>query len=205
LIRPGEAIPHDASLVLLPGSKATIADLDTLREAGLHHDLAVHRRRGGRILGICGGYQMLGQRVLDPLGLEGRKESTAGLGLLDVETILTAKKNLTAVTGATLPDRIGLSGYEMHVGRTEGPDRTRPFAQFDDGRMDGARSTDGLVAGTYVHGLFADDRQRSKLLTSFGLAASDIAFEARIEAALDALAAHLAQHMDLDRVLDLAR
>ncbi|MCL2385808.1 MAG: cobyric acid synthase, partial [Alphaproteobacteria bacterium] len=203
-VHPGDTIPHDADLVLLPGSKATISDLCRLREAGLHHDLAIHRRRGGRILGICGGYQMLGRRILDPGQMEGPQSSTSGLGFLEVETILTEKKSLAPVEGQTLPDGTGFSGYEMHLGHTGGADRQRPFARFADGRTDGARSIDGLVMGTYVHGLFVNDEQRSKLLKSFCLPASAIVFDERIEAALDALAEHLSRHTDLDRILSLA-
>jgi len=204
-VHPGDAIPHDADMVLLPGSKATIADLAVLRESGLHHDLAIHHRKGGRILGICGGYQMLGRSVLDPECLEGPLSLMSGLGFLDVETVLTEKKRLAPVAGQTLPDETGFSGYEMHLGHTVGADTQRPFARFDDGRTDGARSADGRVMGTYVHGLFANDQQRSQLLKSFSLPASAIAFDERIEATLDALAAHLARHVDLDRILNLAR
>ncbi|KQT88591.1 cobyric acid synthase [Aurantimonas sp. Leaf443] len=204
LVRPGEAIPPEAALVVLPGSKTTIADLGALHAAGLHHDLAVHHRRGGAILGVCGGYQMLGTRLRDPHGLEGPAASVDGLGFLDVETILTATKSLAPVSGLTLPGGIPYRGYEMHVGETSGPGRGRPFGTLSDGRAEGARSADGLVAGTYVHGLFTDDRQRAALLRALGLAPSALAFERRIEDALDALADHLERHVDLDRLLTLA-
>ncbi len=207
-VRPGETIPPEARLVILPGSKATLSDLDVLTAAGFHHDLAVHRRRGGAILGLCGGFQMLGRRVSDPLGIEGPARSCDGLGHLDVETELTGDKSLVAVTGRSVADGASLSGYEMHVGRTAGPDCSRPFARLDDGgagRFDGARSADGLVAGTYLHGLFSDDAQRGALLARLGLSGSDLNYEARVEAALDALSAHLAAHVDLDRLWEIAR
>jgi adenosylcobyric acid synthase len=159
-VRPGHALPGDADLVLLLGAKATIADLAVLREAGFHIDIGAHVRRGGSVLGLCGGYQMLGRAIRDPLGLEGPAGTAEGLGLLDVETILSSDKRLEPVHGAT-GDGIPFSGYEMHMGVTDGPDRARPFARLADGSSEGAVSPDGRVIGTYIHGLFVDDRQRS--------------------------------------------
>jgi adenosylcobyric acid synthase len=202
-LRPGAAIPGDADLVILPGSKATIADLVALREAGFAIDIAAHRRRGGRVLGLCGGYQMLGRAIADPGGLEGPAGRIEGLGLLDVETVLTAGKRLEPAHGEAggAPFR----GYEMHMGTTTGPDCARPFGRLADGSPEGAVSADGRVTGTYVHGLFADDRQRSAWLARLGAAPSTIAHDALIEATLDRLAAHLAAHIDLDRLLSLSR
>ena len=204
-VRPGETIPPDAALILLPGSKATIADLAALKAGGLHHDLMVARRRGARILGLCGGYQMLGRTISDPDGIEGEPGSVEGLGLLDIETVLTGEKRLLTVTGRTEPDGAPFTGYEMHVGETSGSDAARPFAIFDDGRPDGARSADGLVAGGYAHGLFADDRQRYALLALLGASGAEIAYESGVEAALGALAAHLEAHLDIERILSIAR
>jgi adenosylcobyric acid synthase len=202
-VRPGSAIPGDADLVILPGSKATIADLVALCEAGFAIDIAAHRRRGGRVLGLCGGYQMLGRIVADPDGIEGPAGTVTGLGLLDVETVLTGDKRLEPVSGQACgaPFR----GYEMHMGTTTGPGCARPFARLADGSQEGAVSADGLVTGTYVHGLFGDDRQRSAWLARLGAAPSAIAHGALIEATLDRLAAHLAAHIDLDRLLSLSR
>jgi adenosylcobyric acid synthase len=202
-VRPGTAIPGDADLVILPGSKATIADLIALRDAGFAIDIAAHRRRGGRVLGLCGGCQMLGRTVADPDGIEGPAGTVEGLGLLDVETVLTADKRLEPVQGVAggAPFR----GYEMHMGTTTGPDCARPFARLADGSPEGAVSADGLVTGTYVHGLFGDDRQRSAWLARLGAAPSTIAHDALIETTLDRLAAHLAAHIDLDRLLSLSR
>ena len=166
-LRPGEPIPANVGLVILPGSKATIADLGALRAARWDVDLEAHMRRGGRVLGICGGYQMLGKRVSDPHGIEGPPSTCDGLGLLDVETELTGDKLLLEVTGAS-KDGAPFRGYEMHVGRTTGRDCARAVVTFADGRDDGAASTDGRVSGCYVHGLFADDRQRSAWLTRLG-------------------------------------
>lgn len=205
MIRPGQPIPAGADLVLLPGSKATIADLAAFRSAGWDVDLAAHVRRGGRVFGICGGYQMLGRRIADPQGMEGEPTAVDGLGLLDVETVMTASKHLVAVAGRLLPEEAGFAGYEMHIGETDGPDRARPRLSFDDGRRDGAVSADGRVAGAYVHGLFAADAARASFLRGLGAVPSDFAYEAEVEAVLDRLAAHLEAHMDLDRLLRLAR
>ena len=205
LVRPGEPIPGDAALVLLPGSKTTIADLDALREEGWAIDIRAHLRRGGRVLGLCGGYQMLGRTLSDPHGIEGPPRTVPGLGLLDVETVMTPKKRLEAVTGTSLADGLPFAGYEMHIGATSGPDTARPLLRLADGRLDGAVSGDGRVCGTYLHGLFADDRQRAAWLARLGAEAGGVAYEAGVDAALDALAGHLAAHVDLGRLLALAR
>jgi len=203
-VRPGHALPGDADLVLLLGAKATIADLAVLREAGFHIDIGAHVRRGGSVLGLCGGYQMLGRAIRDPLGLEGPASTAEGLGLLDVETILSSDKRLEPVHGAT-GDGIPFSGYEMHMGATDGPDRARPFARLADGSSEGAVSPDGRVIGTYIHGLFVDDRQRSAWLTRFAAGRTAISYDTLVDDTLDRLAAHLAAHIDLDRLLTLSR
>ena len=203
-VRPGHALPGDADLVLLLGAKATIADLAVLREAGFHIDIGAHVRRGGSVLGLCGGYQMLGRAIRDPLGLEGPASTAEGLGLLDVETILSSDKRLEPVHGATC-DGIPFSGYEMHMGVTDGPDRARPFARLADGSSEGAVSPDGRVIGTYIHGLFVDDRQRTAWLTRFAAGRTSISHDALVDDTLDRLAAHLAAHIDLDRLLMLSR
>jgi adenosylcobyric acid synthase len=203
-VRPGEAIPGDVSLVILPGSKATIADLSALRAAGFDIDIAAHRRRGGMVLGLCGGYQMLGRCLTDPAGHEGPPGTVEGLGLLDVATSLADDKRLIETRGATA-DGVPFAGYEMHMGMTDGPDRARPFARLADGTTDGAMSADARVMGTYIHGLFADDRQRAAWLGRLGAGGATISYEAQVEETLDRLAAHLAQCIDLDRVLALAR
>jgi adenosylcobyric acid synthase len=202
-VRPGTAIPGDADLVILPGSKATIADLAALRAAGFDIDIAAHVRRGGRVLGLCGGYQMLGRRVADPDGIEGPAGTVDALGLLDVETVLTGDKRLEAATGEA--GGASFHGYEMHMGATTGPDTARPFGHLADGTPEGAVSADGRIFGTYVHGLFGDDRQRSAWLERLGAPPSAIAHDALIEQTLDRLAAHLAAHVDLDRLLKLSQ
>ncbi len=203
-VRRGEPLPI-ADLVLLPGSKATVADLATFRENGWDIDIVAHVRRNGRVFGICGGYQMLGRTIDDPQGIEGPPGRADGLGLIDIDTVLTGDKRLAEIFGLTIKDDVSFHGYEMHVGVTTGADTQRPVVRFDDGRVDGAASADGRVAGAYVHGLFADDRQRKALVASLGATASDFSYEGMIDDTLDALAKHLAAHIDLDRLLSLAR
>jgi len=190
-------------LVILPGSKATIADLAALRAEGWDLEILAHHRRGGRVLGLCGGYQMLGRTVADPEGIEGPPGSVAGLALLEVETVLAGEKILSQAAGTTA-DGIPFTGYEMHMGRTAGPDTARPLLHFADGRPDGAISRDGRVFGTYVHGLFDGDAQRSAWLARFG-AAGGGGHLAAVEATLDALAAHLETHLAVDRLLAYAQ
>jgi adenosylcobyric acid synthase len=204
-IRPGMPVPADTALVILPGSKATTADLAALRATGWDIDIAAHVRRGGRVLGICGGYQMLGRRIADPEGLEGTPGAVDGLGLLDVETTLAGSKVLLEVRGEEISSGAAFRGYEMHVGRTSGPDCARPQLRLSDGRHDGAVSADGRVAGCYVHGLFTDDRQRASWLKCLGADVSPLDYEAEVESTLDALADHLERHIDCDRLIELAR
>ncbi len=205
LVPPGRALPGDTDLVLLPGSKATRTDLQALHDEGWALDLRAHLRRGGWALGICGGYQMLGQRVADPEGIEGPPGETEGLGLLAVETVLRPAKRLARTTGRAEDGGDAVSGYEMHMGRTVGPDTARPLLQLERG-PDGARSTDGRVMGCYLHGLFAADGFRQRFLNRLRRRArSGIAFEAAVDESLDALAAHLEAHLDLDGLLTAAR
>ena len=205
MVAPGETLPVEARLVILPGSKTTIADLKALRREGWDVDLAAHLRRGGHVLGLCGGYQMLGRRVSDPQGIEGPPEAVEGLGHLDVATELGGDKRLAPVVGTRVADGAPFAGYEMHLGTTTGADCARPALRFADGRRDGAVSRNGRVAGCYVHGLFADDRQRAAWLAQFGAASDGASYEEGQEAVLDALAAHLETHVDLDRLNAIAR
>jgi len=199
---PGTPLPADADLVILPGSKATLADLAFLRAQGWDIDLLAHHRRGGQVLGICGGYQMLGSLVTDPDGIEGSPGSAPGLGLLAVETVMGHDKMLVAVEGRCLDENV--RGFEMHMGITSGADCARPFCTLA-GKPDGAVSADGSVMGLYLHGLFAADGFRRRFLNRFAEgAASDLAYEARVEAVLDDLASHLEAHLDLDRLYDLS-
>jgi adenosylcobyric acid synthase len=155
------------------------------------------------LLGLCGGYQMLGRTIADPDGVEGPPAAVEGLGLLDVATILSAEKRLEPARGVS-NDGAPFAGYEMHMGVTEGADCARPFAHLSDGSPEGAMSADGRVIGTYVHGLFGDDGQRAAWLKRFE-AATAISYDDAIESTLDALATHLATHLDIDRLLKLAQ
>ncbi|MSO80771.1 MAG: cobyric acid synthase [Alphaproteobacteria bacterium] len=206
LVQPGRAMPHDFDLIVLPGSKATIADLAALRAEGWHHDIVAAHRRGASVLGLCGGYQMLGARIADPDGSEGSHGAARGLGLLAVRTILGGDKTLTTASGTATGMNVPVTGYEMHIGTTRGADCARPFAILEDGRHDGARSLDGRIAGTYLHGVFAADDFRAALLEGLRAGrAPGPAWEERIEATLDALADHLARHLDLERMMAIAR
>ncbi|RUT28900.1 cobyric acid synthase [Arsenicitalea aurantiaca] len=203
LVPPGTALPP-ADLVILPGSKATRADLAALRAEGWDIDLRAHHRRGGAILGICGGYQMLGQSLADPEGLEGDPGTSVGLGFLGVETVMEPAKQLR-LERAVSAEGEALSGYHMHLGRTDGADRHRPFALVA-GEPEGAVSADGRVFGTYLHGLFAEDGFRRGFLGRLGAEIRALTrYEAGVEEALDALADHLEAHLDLDLLLGLAR
>ncbi len=201
-VRSGQAIPGDAALVILPGSKATIADLAALRQAGWDVDLRAHLRRGEHVLGICGGYQMLGRTVADPGGIEGPPATVEGLGLLPVDTVLEGDKVLVEITGETA-EGVPFKGYEMHVGRTTGA--VRPLLRLGDEHDQGALSDDGRIAGCYVHGLLTDDRQRRHWLERIGGAASSFDYEADVDATLDLLADHLERHIDCHRLLAMAR
>ncbi len=206
IIEMGTALPGDADIVLLAGSKATLADLKALREAGWDIDIAAHHRRGGLVVGLCGGYQMLGRTLADPDGIEGAPETADGLGLLDVSTVIGGDKSLLEVAGSERLTGAAVSGYEMHMGRTTGADTQRPWLTMNDGRTDGAVSADGRVMAGYLHGIFASDDFRHAFLARLRDGrSSDIDYAARVDAALDGLAAHLEMHMDLDGLLELAR
>ena len=202
MVPPGQPIPAEASLIILPGSKATIADLRAMRAEGWDIDILSHHRQGKLILGICGGYQMLGKRISDPDGIEGEPGSIEGLGLLDIETRLTGTKSLERVAGTAWAQ--SFQGYEMHLGSTEGPDCVHPFARLDDGRVDGAISADGLVSGTYVHGLFASTGARAGLIASIGVHSEGVDYSASVDRALDDIAEQLERHVDIDAMIKIA-
>ncbi|MEO3415446.1 cobyric acid synthase [Roseovarius sp. CAU 1744] len=202
IIPPGRPLPGDATLVLIPGSKSTIADLGDFRANGWDIDLAAHIRRGGHVLGLCGGYQMLGRTIADPEGIEGSRTHVEGLGHLDIATVMKPEKRVTLTRATYTATGDPVEGYEIHLGDTDGPDCARAWLSVD-GRPAGAASADGRVRGCYLHGLFTADAFRASFLAEFG-AASRINFAADVEATLDALARHLEAHMDLDRLLQLA-
>jgi adenosylcobyric acid synthase len=203
IVQSGHPLPHNADLIIIPGSKSTIGDLEALRAEGWDTDIIAHRRQGGTVLGLCGGYQMLGKTVHDPQGLEGKPGSSPGLGLLDIETTLLPDKTLTRVAARHVASGETVAGYEIHLGHTLGPDCARPFTLID-GTPDGAQSPDGRVMGTYIHGLFAADAFRRHFLEALGAKGSGLAFEATVDQTLDELARHLERHLDIDRLLGFA-
>jgi adenosylcobyric acid synthase len=210
LVPPGRPLPADADVVLLAGSKATRADLAAFRAEGWDIDLAAHLRRGGRAIGLCGGFQMLGRTIADPAGLEGPPGTTPGLGYLDVETVLAPEKTLREVRARDARTGSDVRGYEIHLGATSGPDRARPLLVLDD-RPEGAVSADGRVEGCYIHGLFASDAWRRAWIDrlrdarGMGPGQGGASFDAEIDRTLDRLADHLAASLDLERILEIAR
>ena len=202
MLKAGNVIPADADLVIVPGSKSTRGDLAYLRAQGWDVDLAAHHRRGGRVLGICGGYQMLGQMISDPDGIEGTAGDSAGLGLLDVVTQMTGDKRLTSVHAVHADTELPFEGYEIHIGRTEGPDKARPFAHVH-GQPEGAQSSDGRIMGSYLHGMFSNDAWRGAFLNSLGVTASG-GYSSGVEQALDDLADHVETFLDVEGILQAA-
>ncbi|RUY14680.1 cobyric acid synthase [Mesorhizobium sp. M7A.F.Ca.US.001.04.1.1] len=203
-VPPGKPLPADAGLVVIPGSKSTIGDLLKFRENGWDRDLLAHRKRGGHVVGICGGFQMLGRMVRDPDGIEGSVTEAEGLGLLDIETVMEPEKTVRNVRARSVPFDLPLEGYEIHLGRTTGPDTLRPSAVIN-GIDDGAVSADGKVIGTYMHGLFGTDGFRGRFLESLGIKGGGIDYRAEVERALDEVAAELETHLDCDAIFALAR
>lgn len=203
-VPPGQPLPRDADLIILFGSKSTLGDLSFLRAQGWDHDILAHARHGGRVLGICGGYQMLGQRIHDPLGSDGVAGETQGLGLLNVETTMGTGKTVTPVEGVCATYGSPVSGYEIHVGRTTGPDCSRPLLKLNS-RAEGATSENGKVTGTYVHGCFSSDDYRRHFLAEFGVTSSGLHYEGDVDSALDEVAEALEAALDLDQLLASAR
>jgi adenosylcobyric acid synthase len=228
-VPPGRPLPRDAALIIIPGTKATIADMEFMRAQGWDVDVLSHVRHGGRVLGICGGYQMLGRSISDPHGIEGPPRTISGLGLLEIDTVMTGDKTLREVTGElagtetasaaaasprttanagaafhVAPVAARFAGYEMHIGLTTGPGIARPYVRFDDRTLDGAVSADRCVAGCYVHGLFGATTARAALLASIGASASAMDHSARVDAALDEIAAVLGDCLDLESLEAIA-
>lgn len=205
MVRPGTPLPANAALVILPGTKATIADLKFLRAQGWDIDLAAHVRRGGRVLGICGGYQMLGTAIADPEGIEGPPEEIPGLAYLPVSTVLTNDKRVAETSGIEIGSGAAFSGYEIHSGRTSRGPSVEPLLQLADGSQDGARSANGQIAGCYLHGLFNRAEQRAAWLRRLGTTSEGMEQSARVNAALDELSAELERCVDVERILSIAK
>ena len=202
-VRSGTALPGDATVIILPGSKSTIADLAEFRANGWDGDLLAHVRRGGHVLGICGGYQMLGRRISDPDGIEGDVREADGLGLLDIDTVLEGEKIVRNSTPCTV-DGLALDGYEIHMGRTTGGDCSRPMIMID-GRPDGAMSADARVQGCYLHGLFDNGGYRKRWIGQLGGHSAGGNHIDLVHAALDEIAVQLEQCLDVDGLLAIAR
>lgn len=210
MIADGEPLPADADLVLLAGSKSTLADLECLYAQGWDIDIKAHHRRGGAVMGLCGGFQMLGRLISDPLGFEGRPRELPGLGLLNIETELGGDKRVAQISGQHIATGEAISGYEIHLGQSVGPDRDRGMFSIG-GHSEGAISADGLVSGTYVHGAFTADGFRQKFLNSLKPSATSgsrgvdrLNYDAMVEDTLERLASHLGQHLDLEALAQIA-
>ena len=214
-VPPGRPLPRDAALIVIPGTKSTIADMEFVRAQGWDVDILAHVRHGGRVLGICGGYQMLGRSISDPNGIEGRPRTVPGLGLLDVDTVMTGDKTLREVAGVLTGfavDAVGgsgfagpaFAGYEMHVGQTVGAGAVRPLLRFNDGATDGAVSADGRIAGCYLHGLFGVTEARAALIAALGAAPSLDDHNTRVDAALDDIATELERCLDIAALAEIA-
>jgi adenosylcobyric acid synthase len=191
-----------ADLVILPGSKSVRADLAWLSERGWPERLARHLRYGGKLIGICGGLQMLGTRIADPHGIEGARGESAGLGWLDLETELHPVKQLRNVSGRLALKEARVRGYEIHMGQSSGAALARPSVVLDEGRADGALSADGQILGTYLHGLFEEPAACTALLNWAGLEAPlTLDHAQRREEALERLADAVEQSLDVARLL----
>lgn len=203
IIEAGRPLPGDADLILIPGSKSTIADLAHFRAQGWDIDLQAHIRRGGRVLGICGGYQMLGRQIIDDDGLEGAPARVPGLGHLDVVTHMKPEKRLALTDATYMATGDQVSGYEIHIGETEGPDRAHAWLDVN-GRAEGASTGNGQIKGCYLHGLFAADAFRSAFIAEMGYTLQPSLYADSVAQTLDDLATHLEEHMDLEKLLELA-
>ena len=206
-VKPGAAIPGDGDIVIIPGTKSTIGDLDFLRAQGWDTDIAAHIRRGGYVLGICGGYQMMGMEVSDPHAVENPKPMTVrGLGLIDVTTVMERQKTLRRFKAATQHgDEV--AGYEIHMGSTTGPAAAAPMIILD-GVPEGASGANALCAGCYVHGLFTSDSYRARFLSPFrggeGAGFVRTKYEKQIDDTLDELASHIEARVDVDKLAKIA-
>jgi adenosylcobyric acid synthase len=203
MVRPGERLPADAAVVVIPGSKSTIADLNRFRENGWDRDIRAHVSRGGHVVGICGGYQMLGRSVRDPHGIEGNIRETEGLSLLDIETEMVPEKRVENVSAHSVVHDVPLSGYEIHLGVTNGPDCLRPAVTID-GRPDGAVSEDGKIIGTYLHGLFDCGPFRAAFLAGLGVSSAGGNHRQQVDTALDSIASGMESHLGIEAILRAA-
>ena len=202
-IPPGQALPGNADLVILPGTKATIADLAFFRAQGWDVDLAAHVRRGGKVLGLCGGFQMLGERISDPDGIEGATKFAKGLGLINMQTTMQPEKQVANVVGSTLAGDVSFAGYEIHAGHSTGPGLTQPFVLIGNAPH-GAVTEDGNIMGAYVHGLFESGAFRQYFLAQLGAKSDRTDHHSKIDRALDVLADEMETALNLDGLLTVS-
>lgn len=204
-VPPGQSIPLDVDAVIVPGTKSSIGDMQFLIEQGWDHDIIAVARRGCRVLGVCGGYQLLGKAIHDPDLVDGNVESIQGLGLLDVVTVMEGEKSTKQVSGYCVRSNTAVDGYEIHMGKTSGADTFRPMLELSTG-VDGAISSNGCIEGTYVHGIFSSDAYRSWWLdTLVAGSSSKLQFELEIDHELDVLADGLEASLDVDSLIEDAR
>lgn len=204
MLRAGRPFPVDTDVVLIPGSKSTISDLDFMRTQGWDEDIRSHSRRGGIVIGLCGGYQMLGRSIADPLGVEGEAKSVPGLGLLKVDTVMSERKTLSKVSGTSLDGTCDLTGYEIHIGETKGEDCEAPWILIN-GKPEGAISSNGRTIGSYVHGIFESDDFRSQFLERIGSKSSELSYASTVDQTLENLADHLNEFLDVEALLKIAK
>ena len=205
-IPPGQPLPREADAIILAGTKSTLADLAMLRSEGWDHDILAAWRTGAHLVGLCGGFQMLGKRVEDADAADGMAGSADGLGLFDMTTAMTREKIVRPIDGTTLADGDPVTGYEIHTGCSQGPALEKPFCRLDDGTCDGALAAGGRLIGTYLHGVFASDAFRSRWLERLRSGrSSTLDYEDSVDNALDELADGLEAALDVDALLALAR
>ncbi|HIF9085135.1 TPA: cobyric acid synthase [Photobacterium damselae] len=199
LVGKGEPLPP-CDLVIIPGTKNVRDDLAYLKEQGWDQQIQRHLRLGGKLMGICGGYQMLGQTIADPLGIEGKAGESQGLGYLDVTTVLEQEKQLKQVSGIlTLPNQasVPVRGYEIHAGVTTGVKVDAPI-QLESG-LDGQLGLDNQVFGTYLHGIFERQEACDAILSWAGLEATQTPdFDQIREQGIDRVADTIEQYLDLE-------
>ena len=192
-VPPGSSIPLDADAVIVPGTKSTMADMEFIRQQGWHHDIIALARSGARITGLCGGYQLLGRHINDPQGYDGPGGCCEGLGLLDIETRMNDDKTTRPVNGICTRSGTRVAGYEIHNGQTTGADTARPMMYLND-TADGAINIKGNVEGTYLHGLFGNDKFRRWWINQFDASTvSELNFESMIESELDLSLIHISE------------
>ena len=205
-IPPGQPIPREADAVILAGTKSTLADLAMLRNEGWDYDIIAAWRTGAHIVGLCGGFQMLGNRIEDADAADGLAGTADGLGLFDMTTVMTRKKVVRPISGTTIADDDAVTGYEIHTGLSQGPALEKPFSRLEDGVLDGAVAAGGRLIGTYLHGVFASDAFRSRWLEKLRSGrSSTLNYEDGVDTALDELAEGLEEALDVDALLALAR